>query len=224
MKLSIIMPIYNEEATLKHIIEKILSVDIDKELIIVNDGSIDRSSQILDTIKNDSIKIIKHSHNQGKGSAIKTGLSCVTGDIVVIQDADLEYDPADYIRLVEPIVAGEAKVVYGSRFLIKGNSISKSYYAANRFLTFLTNLLHGSRLTDMETCYKVFCTDILKGLDLDSDGFEIEPELTIKALKKGYKIREVPIFYQARSYREGKKITWKDAIKTLLTIFRYKFR
>ncbi len=223
MKLSIIMPVYNEALTLRQIIKKIKLVDIDIELIIVDDGSIDESVQILDEVRDSSVRVVKHSRNKGKGHAIKTGLSYVTGDVVIIQDADLEYDPADYVKLVQPIADGVAKVVYGSRFLIRKNNISRPYYAANKFLTFLTNLLYGSHLTDMETCYKLFCSDIIKGLGLESDGFEIEPELTIKTIKKGYEIYEVPISYQARSCREGKKITWRDAIKTVLTILRYKF-
>lgn len=222
MKLSIVMPVYNEAPTLRQIIKKIMSVDIDKELIIVDDGSVDSSSQILDDIKDDSVKIVKHSHNKGKGHAIRTGLSYVTGGLVIIQDADLEYDPADYIKLMRPVLEGEAKVVYGSRFMMKKTNISAFHYAANKFLTFLTNLLYGCRLTDMETCYKLYCSDIIKGLDLESDGFEIEPELTIKTIKKGYEIIEVPIFYQARSHRDGKKITWQDAIKTVLAILKYR--
>lgn len=222
MKLSIIMPVYNEASTLKRIVEKILSVEVEKELIIVDDGSVDHSGQILNEMRSDAIQVIRSPHNKGKGHAIRTGLSCATGDVVIIQDADLEYDPADYVELMRPIVDGKAKVVYGSRFLTKKNNISALYYAANKFLTFLTNLLYGSRLTDMETCYKLFRADVIKGLNLESDGFEIEPELTIKAIKHGYKIYEVPVFYQARSYRDGKKITWKDALKTVLIILKYK--
>lgn len=224
MKLSVIMPVYNEEKTLYEIINRIKSVNIDKELVIVDDGSQDKTRQILNNIKGDFIKILRHPHDRGKGAAIRTGLNYVSGDMVIIQDADLEYDPNDYIKLIKPIEDKTAEVVYGSRFLTKNKVTTPVHYFVNRFLTSLINLLFGCRLTDMETCYKVFKTKIIKGLDLESNGFEIEPELTIKTIKKGYKIYEVPISYRSRSYHEGKKITWKDGIKTLLAILKYRFR
>lgn len=224
MKLSVIMPVYNEDKTLPHIIEKVKSINIDKELIIIDDGSNDRTKQVLNNIiGGGSIKIISHPVNKGKGAAIRTALDYVTGEVVIIQDADLEYEPDDYHMLMEPIKNNMAEVVYGSRFLVKDKVTSPVHFVINRFLTLLTNLLLGVHLTDMETCYKMFKTKIIKELNLSSNGFEIEPELTIKTLKKGYKIYEVPISYKPRSYHEGKKITAVDGIKTIWAIIRYRF-
>lgn len=222
LKLSIIIPVYNEERTLKEVIHKIKMIDIEKEIIIVDDGSCDKTRKILDNIRDDSIKIISHPYNRGKGAAIKTALDFINGDIVIIQDADLEYNPDEHINLVEPIKNNIADIVYGSRFLAKKKVTTTFHFFVNRFLTLITNLLFNSSLTDMETCYKVFKTKIIKELNLESNGFEIEAELTIKALKKGYKIYEIPITYRSRSYHDGKKITWKDGIKTLITILKYR--
>lgn len=222
MKLSIIMPVYNEEKTLRDIIERVRKVDLDKELIIVDDGSGDRTKEILTKIKDDNTILLSHRHNQGKGRAIRTALEYVRGEVVTIQDADLEYDPADYAKLMEPIKKGYTQVVYGSRFLEVKNVSFNVHYLINWFLTSLVNFLYKSSLTDMETCYKVFKTEIIKSLSLKSNGFEIEPELTIKTLKKGYAICEVPISYKSRTYHEGKKINWLDALKTLGVIFKYK--
>ena len=217
------MPVYNEERTLKEVIHKIKMIDIEKEIIIVDDGSCDKTRKILDNIRDDSIKIISHPYNRGKGAAIKTALDFVNGDIVIIQDADLEYDPNDYLKLIQPIETGITDVVYGSRFLTKEKTTSFFHYFINLFLTSITNLFFGSHLSDMETCYKVFKTKIIKELNPESNGFEIEPELTIKALKKDHKIYEIPITYRSRSYHDGKKISWRDGIKTFLVILKYRF-
>jgi len=222
MKLSILMPVYNEEKTLFDIIRKVKSINIEKELIIVDDGSNDKTKQILDSVECNSIKIVRHACNRGKGAAIRTALDFVNGDVVIIQDADLEYEPDDYIKLIEPIRTNIADIVYGSRFLAKKKVTTTFHFFVNRFLTLITNLLFNSSLTDMETCYKVFKTKIIKELNLESNGFEIEAELTSKVLKRGYKIYEVPISYRSRSYHEGKKIAWRDGIKTLLAIFKYR--
>jgi len=222
MKLSVIIPVYNEECTLLEVIRKIKEVDIRKELIIVDDGSNDKTKNILDKIRDDTINIFRHPYNKGKGAAVRTALEYINGDIVIIQDADLEYEPDDYIKLIEPIITNIADIVYGSRFLAKKKVTTTFHYFVNRFLTLITNLLFNSSLTDMETCYKVFKTKIIKELNLESNGFEIEAELTSKVLKRGYKIYEVPIFYRSRSYHEGKKIAWRDGIKTLLAIFKYR--
>jgi glycosyltransferase involved in cell wall biosynthesis len=224
MKLSIIMPVYNEERTLREIIDKIKRVDVEKEIVIVDDGSGDKTRQILDSLQDASIKVIRHTCNKGKGAAIRTALNYISGDVCIIQDGDLEYEPEDYLKLIQPIKNGQADIVYGSRFLAKTKVTTPFHYLVNRFLTFCTNLLFGSGLTDMETCYKLFKTNVIKELDLKSDGFEIEAELTSKAIKKGYKILEVPILYRARSYHDGKKIGWRDGLKTLHAILKFRFQ
>jgi dolichol-phosphate mannosyltransferase len=223
MKLSVIIPVYNEEKTLREIIDRVRRVDIEKEIVIVDDGSGDKTRQILESLQDASIKIIRHASNKGKGAAIRTALNYVSGDACIIQDGDLEYEPQDYLKLIEPLKNSRAEIVYGSRFLAKKKVTTPFHYLVNRFLTFLTNLLFGCGLTDMETCYKLFKTNVIKGLGLESDGFEIEIELTARALKHGYKIQEIPILYHARNYHEGKKIGWRDGLKTMLALFKYKF-
>lgn len=231
MKLSIIMPVYNEEHTLKEILEKVKRITIEKEIIIVNDGSTDSTRKILDAVNGDNIKIIHHPKNIGKGAAIRTGLKHITGDIVIIQDADLEYNPKDYHKLIEPIVSGKSKVVYGSRILGRVDSkikLSLGYYLGiyrfgNKFLTLLANLLYHTEITDLYTGYKVFQAEVLKGIKLDCKGFEFCPEVTVKIRKQRCRIYEVPISYQPRSKREGKKITWKDGLKGLYILVKYRF-
>ena len=225
MKLSVLIPVYNEEETVEKIVNMVKRINWDKEIIIIDDGSSNGTKRILEKIKrqsNSDLKIIHRRKNSGKGIAIRTGLNYVNGDMIIIQDADLEYDPTDYLKLTPPIEEGDTKVVCGSRFLAKKNSLSL-HYLANYFLTFLTNILYNSKLTDMETCYKVLSRDLIKELNIESEGFEIEAEITAKLLKKGYRILEVPVEYKGRSYHRGKKITYSDGFKTILTLLKYRF-
>jgi glycosyltransferase involved in cell wall biosynthesis len=225
VKISILIPVYNEADTLSAIIGKILSLNINKELIIVDDGSADGSRQILQNQYRNcpDVKVIFHKKNMGKGVAIKTALNVATGDVAIIQDADMEYDPLDYLKLIEPIKNGTSGVVYGSRFLITRKTTSFWHFLVNKFLTSLTNILFSSKLSDMETCYKMMRTDIFKNLDIQSQHFEIEVEITAKLLKKKYPILEVPISYKGRSYHEGKKIGWKDGFIAIWALLKYRF-
>ncbi|MCJ7507214.1 MAG: glycosyltransferase family 2 protein [candidate division Zixibacteria bacterium] len=223
MKLSIIMPVFNERNTIKEIIERVKCVDIDKEIIIVDDYSMDGTRDILKTFIDDNIKVIYHNKNRGKGAAVRTGLSHVSGEIVIIQDADLEYDPRDYKALIRPIIEGRGDAVYGSRFLGEHRVFLFWHYLGNKFLTFITNVLYNAMLSDMETCYKAFRTDIIISIKIRSNSFNIEPEITAKLFKKKYRVYEVPITYSGRSYEEGKKITWKDGFKALYTLIKFRF-
>lgn len=226
MKLSILMPVYNEINTLEKIISSINAVPVDKEIIVVDDYSTDGSRELLKgySRKNSgNLKISFHDKNTGKGSAIKTALKHAKGEYSIIQDGDLEYDPQDYKPLIDKAESGNLDAVYGSRFMNSRRVTSFWHFAVNRFLTLVTNLLFGSRLTDMETCYKMLRTGVFRGLEIESERFEIEPEITAKLLKNGYKIREVPISYKGRSYHEGKKITWRDGIITLSVLLKYRF-
>jgi glycosyltransferase involved in cell wall biosynthesis len=222
-KLSIIMPVYNEKATLMEIIGRVEELPLEKELIIVDDGSTDGSAEILRDIPVGRAKVILQEANRGKGAAIRAGIPMVTGDVVVIQDADLEYDPGDLLRLLKPIVDGKADVVYGSRFTGERKNMFFWHWIGNRFLTLVTNILFDTTLSDMETCYKMFKADIIKGLDLCSDRFEIEVEMTAKVLRKKHRIYEVPISYAGREFHEGKKITWRDGLTALWNLFRFRF-
>ncbi len=222
MKLSIIIPVFNEQDTVRSIIERVTSVPADKEIIVVDDFSDDGTREILGKMQNEKcrfIRIIYHNRNMGKGRAIRTGLEYATGDVVIIQDADIEYNPMECLSLVRPIEQGKSDVVYGSRFKGGGKFIWKSFIA-NKVLTFFTNLLYDSRLTDMETCYKCIRTEIIKGLKLTSRRFEFEPEVTAKLLRKKYKILEVPVSYKGRT--EGKKIGLKDGIQAIWTLVRWR--
>lgn len=226
-KISIIIPVFNEINHLEEVLKRVEETDfcnLEKEIIIVNDASNDGTFNLLENL-NKNYKIFHHKINQGKGAAIVTGLKNVTGDIVVIQDADLEYQPKDYIELIKLIINGEAQVVYGSRFLNinKAKGFSLSHKLGNIFLTFITNLLFNTKLTDMETCYKAFDFEVIKDLNIKSKRFEFEPEITAKILKKGIKIKELPISYSGRKAVEGKKITWKDGFHAIFTLFKYKF-
>lgn len=223
VKISVIMPVYNERNTIGEILRQVQEVNIDKEIIIVDDCSTDGTQNLLKRLDKD-IKIIYQAHNKGKGEAIKTGLKEVRGDLIIIQDADLEYSPQDYYKLIQPIREGKADIVYGSRFSGNNKFMVSSHYWGNRFLTFVTNLLYGSKLTDMETCYKVFKRDILKSMELEAVSFDFEPEVTAKVLKKGYKILEVPISYRGRGYHEGKKISWKDGLAALRCLLKFKIK
>ena len=228
-KLSIIIPVYNEEETILEIIDRVKkakALNFKKEIIVVDDSSTDKTKDKLKNLKNKSIKIFYHSKNLGKGSAIRTGLENFTGDIVLIQDADLEYDPNEYEKLLKPIIEAKADVVYGSRFEVITKNLSKMYklhYIGNLLLTFLTNILYGAKISDMETGYKVFKKDVIKKIKLKARRFDFEPEITAKILKKGFKIYEVPINFVGRKFKEGKKITWVDGVKAVYYLLKYRF-
>ena len=224
MKLSVVIPVYNEEATLCEILKQIRATGLAHEIIIVDDGSTDRSRELLknEAHQPDTI-VIYHDCNQGKGAAVRTGFDRATGDILLIQDADLEYDPRDYPMLIRPIEEGRVKVVYGSRFLGPRKAMMFWHMLGNKFLTLLTNVLYNAILSDMETCYKVFRADVIKGIPLRSKRFEFEPEITAKVLKRKYRIFEVPISYYGREYDEGKKISWRDGPKAAWTLIKYRF-
>jgi glycosyltransferase involved in cell wall biosynthesis len=222
-KLSVIIPVFNEEPHVEEIVAIVQSVAIDKELIIVNDGSKDASDRVIrENIlpKYPNVTYLVHDRNQGKGSAIRTGIAAVRGEFALIQDADLEYDPKDYPALLDAFSDPSIRIVYGSRFLSGKKVTNPFHYLVNRFITETGNLLFGGRLTDLETCYKMFRSQTLKDLDLVSAGFEIEAEITCKALKKRLKIVEVPISYRGRNYEQGKKITWVDGIKAIWTLVK----
>jgi len=221
MGLSVIIPVYNEENTVLQLIQKVKAVKIPKEIIVVDDGSTDRTPAILKKVK--GIKTIFKKKNEGKGAAIRTALKHVTGDYVIIQDADLEYDPQDYFRLLKPIKEKKAEVVYGSRFTGERRNMFFWHMVANKLLTLVTNILYDSTLSDMETCYKLIPTKLLKQLKLKARGFEFEPEVTAKILKRRIRIYEVPISYAGREYEEGKKIHWKDGFIALWTLLKYRF-
>src|SRR3989344_466537 len=225
MKLSIIMPVYNEEKTFSEIYHKVRDVKlngIEKEIIIIDDCSTDSSWDIIEKIKDKNLVKIKHKKNIGKGGAIKTGLNCITGDYMIIQGGDLEYNPEEYNKLLKQIKNYD--VVYGSRFLgeIKGFKIPL-HYIGNKILSLATTVIYGKKITDMETCYKLIKSDIIKNIKINSDRFDFEPEITAKLLKNKYKIKEIPISYNCRSFKDGKKITWKDGIKALYILIKYRF-
>ena len=243
MKLSILMPVYNERSTIREILARVRAVPLEingdiaivlhrpgpivleKEIIVVDDGSTDGTREILEEEeKVGDLRVFYHERNQGKGAAVRTAIQHATGDILLIQDADLEYDPRDYPTLLKPIIEGRAAVVYGSRFLGGPRTTMLFWHmVANRALTLLTNLLYDSILSDMETCYKVFRADVIRNIPLRSRRFEFEPEVTAKILKRGYRIYEVPISYTGREYAEGKKIGFKDGIIALWTLLKYRF-
>jgi len=243
MKISIIIPAYNEENSIKELLEKVLTVDLDslnleKEIIVIDDGSSDATIEKIKDVqkKHKNIILLKHEKNKGKGAAIRKGIEHTTGDIIIIQDADLEYNPNEYIKLLKPFEDNEVKVVYGSRYhkikdkekrsLFLGKKYKKSYslaYLGGRILTWITNLLYNGDISDEATCYKVFRSDVLKNIKLKCTKFEFCPEVTAKVLKKGYKITEVPISYNPRTFEEGKKINYKDGFEAIWTLIKYRF-
>lgn len=226
MKLSVIIPAYNEKNTIEEIIHRVLNVEIgpEKEIIVVDDCSQDGTREILEGLNQPNIKVYFHSKNQGKGAALQTGFSKAEGDIILIQDADLEYDPREYPKLLEPILDGRADAVYGSRFLGGPHRVLFFWhYIGNRLLTTFSNMLSNLNLTDMETCYKAFKGEILHKITLKSKKFGFEPEITTKLAKLKCRIYEVPISYSGRDYNEGKKIGWKDGIAAIFHIIRFKF-
>ncbi len=226
MKLSVVMPVYNEEKTLAEIVRRVQATPYDKELIIVDDASTDRSPEILRQLAQhyDNIRPFFHERNQGKGAALRTGFQHVQGDVVLIQDADLEYNPEDYPELLKPIERGVADVVYGSRLIgaAPHRVLFFWHYMGNKVVTTLSNMFTNLNLTDMETCYKVFKAEVLRDIQIKSNRFGVEPELTAKIAKKRWRIYEVPISYDGRDYSEGKKITWRDGIAALYYIIRFR--
>jgi glycosyltransferase involved in cell wall biosynthesis len=234
VKLSVLVPVYNEERTLEEIVRRVCAVPLPKEIILVDDGSRDRSREILTRLQEENqrsgdalntIRVFFQAQNEGKGAALKAAIGHVTGDMVIIQDADLEYDPKDYPSLLEPIQTGVADVVYGTRFAGGGAHRVLFFWHSmgNRLLTLLSNMLTNLNLSDMEVGYKVFRAEILKGIELQSKRFGFEPEITVKLAKKGYRFYEVPIAYHGRTYQEGKKITWKDGLAALYYMIRFRF-
>ena len=226
MKISIIMPVYNEAATIKEIVSRVQQTDLDKEVIIVDDHSTDATSEYLKEISacSENVQVLSHDRNRGKGAALRTGFAYASGDVIIIQDADLEYNPQEYGYLLNPILDGRADVVYGSRFLGGPHRVLFFWhYVGNKFLTLLADAFSNLNLTDMETCYKVFRKDVLNGITIKSNRFGFEPEFTMKVAKKGFRVYEVPISYSGRTYEEGKKIGWKDGIKAILAILRFRF-
>ena len=227
MKLSIIMPVYNERDTLSEILRQVRAVElpgVEKEILVVDDGSSDGSRDILaQEAQEGDLRAFFHDRNRGKGAAVRTAMEQASGDLILIQDADLEYDPRDYPTLIQPIVEGRVAVVYGSRFLGPRKAMLFWHMLGNKLLTLTTNILYNTILSDMETCYKCFRADVIKDIPLRSRRFELEPEITAKVLKRGHRIFEVPITYYGREYHEGKKIGWKDAPIAFWTLIKYRF-
>jgi glycosyltransferase involved in cell wall biosynthesis len=222
--LSVVMPCYNERDTIEEIIRRVIAVPVRVELIVVDDGSRDGTRDILTRLAEElKFKLIFQAQNGGKGAALRRGFQEATGDLVIIQDADLEYSPEEFPQLIELICQGRADVVYGSRFLGRHRVFLFTHYAGNRFLTLVTNVLYNTMLTDMETCYKVMRAEIVRSLVLRSNGFGIEPELTAKIFKRGHRVFEVPITYDGRGYEEGKKIGWRDGVVAIWVLVRYRF-
>ncbi len=227
--LTVVIPVFNEERTLVAIVHAVQAEPTRKEVILIDDGSTDSSRRILDELaKRDGVRVLVHERNLGKGAALRTGFAAARGDVVVVQDADREYDPGDYAALLTPILAGDTDVVYGSRYLVDAADPDRErdsfcHYLANRFLTFCSNLATGLNLSDMETCYKCARRETLTPLQIRSQGFAVEPELTAKLARSGARIWETPIRYRGRSFAEGKKICWRDGVAALAAILRFRF-
>lgn len=226
-KVSILIPVYNEINSLEKLLQKVEEAPfagLEKEIILVDDCSTDGTRDILKNLEG-KYKVLYHDVNQGKGAALRTGFKAVTGDIAVIQDADLEYEPNDYDGVLQLIINGEADVAYGSRFmdLTQSETVVKVNFFANKMLTLMTNILFGAKLTDMETCYKAFKTEFIKDIEIKSNRFDFEPEITAKVLKKKARLKESPISYKGRTFEEGKKITMKDGIHAVIALIKYRF-
>jgi len=218
MELSVLIPVYNEESSVRELLQRVLAVPCDKELVVVDDCSTDNTWDVLSTIDDPRVRVFRHEVNQGKGTAIRTALTHATGDWVIIQDADLEYDPNDYPRLLELVQSGKAQVVYGVRDLERQKTL---FRLGNKLLTWVTNVLYGSHLSDMETCYKLMPREVMLNLNLEATRFQIEPEITAKLLRRGITIHEVPIWYHPRE--EKKLSAWRDGLPALWTLLKYRF-
>jgi glycosyltransferase involved in cell wall biosynthesis len=225
-KLSVIIPVYNERNTMIEVLRRIRAVDLPLalEILVVDDGSTDGTDKVLSAVEDSTVRVLTHQTNRGKGAAIRTGLDKATGDLVLIQDADLEYDPDDWPRLLDPVIKGKAQVVYGSRFTGERKNMGLSSWIANRFLVFTTNVLYRTTLSDMETCSKLFEREVLDAMSIDSDRFNFEPEITAKVLSSGIRIYEVPISFAGREVTEGRKFNWRDNLRALGTLVRYRVR
>jgi glycosyltransferase involved in cell wall biosynthesis len=225
-KLSVIVPVFNERNTVVEVVRRMRAVElpdgIEREIIIIDDGSGDGTRDVLRQLGDSTVRILVHEENRGKGAAVRTGLALATGDYVLIQDADLEYDPDDWPKLIAPVIRGRASVVYGSRFTGERRNMLLLHWIGNRVLSLVTNVLFNSTLSDMETCYKLVDRKLLVDLGLRSDRFDIEPEITAKILKRGIRIYEVPISYMGREFDEGKKITWRDGFAALWTLVKFR--
>jgi glycosyltransferase involved in cell wall biosynthesis len=221
----VIVPVYDERNTVVEIVRRMRAVElpVDLEILVVDDGSTDGTRDVLRQLHDSTVRVITHDSNQGKGAAIRTGLAQLTGDLVLVQDADLEYDPEDWPKLLTPIMRGKAQVVYGSRFTGERRNMLFLHWVGNRFLSLVTNVLYNTTLSDMETCYKLFARSALDGITLRATRFEFEPEVTAKILRRGIRIYEVPISYTGREFDEGKKITWRDGFVALWTLVKYRF-
>ncbi len=224
-KLTVIIPVYNEERTLEEIVRRVQEAPfpLEKELLIVNDASTDGTRRVLERLEGGNVRVFHHPVNQGKGAAIRTAQEHVAGDLVIIQDADLEYYPEEYGVLAAPILDGRADVTYGTRFIGTHRVFLFWHYAGNRFLTFVTNLLYNTMLSDMETCFKMCKAEIFTSMTLRANRFGFEPEFTAKVFKRGYKVYEVPISYNGRGYEDGKKITWRDGVAALYFLLKFRF-
>ncbi|TML65644.1 MAG: glycosyltransferase family 2 protein [Actinobacteria bacterium] len=220
------MPVFNERNTVAEILRRMRRVElpVDLEVVVVDDASSDGTDKVLDTLEDSTVRVVRHPVNRGKGAAVRTGLAYARGDLVLVQDADLEYDPEDWPRLLAPILKGKARVVYGSRFTGERKNMLFLHWVGNRFLSLVTNVLYNTTLSDMETCYKLFDRQVLEGITITSNRFDFEPEITAKVLRRGHRIYEVPISYSGREFHEGKKITWRDGIRALTTLVRERFR
>ena len=224
MKLSVIIPVYNERTTLLEIVNRVKSVPLDKEIILVDDYSTDGTRDLLRQLEKDGAKVFYHERNMGKGAALRTGFQHASGDFVIVQDADLEYDPGEYPKLLQPLLDGRADVVFGSRFTGKRHNMTSLHNLGNQFLTLMTNILFQTSITDMETCYKLFSRKTIQSIQIVSNRFNFEPEITAKLLKRRLRIVEVPISYAGRSFQQGKKITWRDGFSAIWTLVKFRYR
>jgi glycosyltransferase involved in cell wall biosynthesis len=223
--LTVIMPVFNERTTVAEVIRRMRAVDLPMtlEIIAVDDGSSDGSDKVLGALEDSTVRVLRHQKNQGKGAAIRTGLAEARGDLVLVQDADLEYDPNDWPKLLDPVLRNKARVVYGSRFTGERKNMLPLHWLGNRLLSLVTNVLYRSTLSDMETCYKLFDAQVLEGLTIVSNRFDFEPEITAKILRRGHRIYEVPISYAGREPDEGKKITWRDGFGAMRALVKFRF-